>query len=166
MAIFGNIEVLKKQIRDDKFKVAFEYLTKVLDETSEENKRLNAYDLDVFRKIDLDENNFALEQTYFSKDRENCFFESHRKNIDVQFILEGEEVIEIDNIKNLNVNFEYDKDMDLIKYDDSSFTSSIKLKKGDIAIFFPDDAHMPCIKINNSVKIIKTVVKVAVWLKT
>jgi YhcH/YjgK/YiaL family protein len=162
MAIFGNIEVLKKQITDEKFKVAFEYLINVLDETSEENKRLNAYDLNVFEKVVLDENNFALEQTYFSKDREKCFFESHRKYIDVQFILEGEEIIEVDNIKNLNVNFEYDENMDLIKYDDSNFSSSIKLKKGDIAIFFPDDAHMPCIKINNSVKVIKTVVKVAV----
>lgn len=90
------------------------------------------------------------------------FFESHRKNIDVQFILEGEELIEVDNIQNLNVNFEYDKNMDLIKYDDSSFSSVIKLKKGDIAIFFPDDAHMPGIKINESKKIIKTVVKVTV----
>lgn len=162
MAIFGNIEVLKKQITDDKFKVAFEYLTKVLDETSEENKRLNAYDLDVFRKIDLDENNFALEQTYSSKDRENCFFESHRKYIDVQFILKGEEIIEVDNIKNLKINFEYDENMDLIKYNDSNFSSSIKLKNGDIAIFFPDDAHMPCIKVTKSIKVIKTVVKVAV----
>jgi YhcH/YjgK/YiaL family protein len=162
MALFGNLEIFKKQITDDKFKVAFEYLTKVLDETSEENKRLNAYDLDAFEKVVLDENNFALEQTYFSKDREKCFFESHRKNIDVQFILEGEEIIEVDNIKNLNVDFKYDENMDLIKYDDSNFSSSIKLKKGDIAIFFSDDAHMPCIKINESIKVIKTVVKVAV----
>jgi biofilm protein TabA len=81
MAIFGNIEVLKKQLTDDKFKVAFEYLTKFLDETSEENKRLKSYDLDTFERVDLDENNFALEQTYFSKDGEKCFFESHKKYI-------------------------------------------------------------------------------------
>ena len=162
MALFGNLEILKKQITGDKFKVAFEYLTKALDETSEENKRLNAYDLNAFEKIDLDINNFALEQVYNSKDREKCFFESHIKNIDVQFILEGEEIMEIDNIKNLNVTFQYDENMDLIKYDDSNFSSSIKLKKGDIAIFFPDDAHMPCIKISESTKVIKTVVKVSV----
>jgi biofilm protein TabA len=161
MAIFGNIEVLKKQIKNDKFNTAFEYLTKVLDERSEENKRLKSYDLDVFKKIELDENNFALEQTYLSKDREQCFFESHRKYIDVQFILEGEEIIEVDNIKNLNINFEYNENMDLIKYDNSIFSSSLKLKKGDVAIFFPDDAHMPCIKVDKSVKVIKTVVKVS-----
>ena len=162
MAIFGSLEVLKNQIKDDKFSTAFEYLTKVLDESTEEYKRLNSYDLDVFEKIDLDENNFALEQTYISKERKKCFFESHHKYIDVQFILEGEEIIEVDNILNLNINFEYNSDMDLIKYDDSNFSSSIKLRKGDAAIFFPDDAHMPCIKINESVKVIKTVVKVAV----
>jgi len=162
MAMFGNLEVLKKQITDDKLKIAFEYLTRVLNEKSEENKRLNSYDLDVFEKIDLDVNNFALEQTYLSKDREQCFFESHRKYIDVQFILEGEEIIEVDNINNLNINFEYDKNMDLIKYDDSSFASAIKLKKGDVAIFLPDDAHLPCIKVDAYTKVIKTVVKVAV----
>ena len=162
MAIFGNLEVLKKQIKDDRFKTAFEYLTKVLDEKSEENKRLKSYELNIFEKIYLDENNFALEQTYNSKDREKCFFESHKKYIDVQFILQGEEIIEVDNIKNLSINFEYDENMDLIKYDDSKFSSSIKLKKGDIAIFFTDDAHMPCIKINESKKVIKTVVKVRV----
>lgn len=162
MAIFGNIENLKKQIKDNKFKIAFEYLSKVLDDTSEENKRLNAYHLDAFEKVVLDENNYALEQTYFSKDRDKCFFESHRKNIDVQFILEGEEIIEVDNIQNLDIKFQYNENMDLIKYDDSKFSSSIKIKKGDVAIFFPEDAHMPCIKINDSEKIIKTVVKVAV----
>lgn len=162
MAIFGNLEILKKQLKDDKFKLAFEYLTKVLNENSIENKRLNSYDLNVFEKIDLDENNFALEQTYFSKDREKCFFESHKKNIDVQFILEGEEIIEIDNITNLNINFQYNENMDLIKYDDSKFSSCLKLKKGDVAIFFSEDAHMPCIKVNESRMVIKTVVKVKV----
>lgn len=78
MALFGNLEILKKQIADDKFKVAFEYLAKVLDEGSEENKRLNSYDLNKFEKVELDKNNFALEQTYYSKDREECFFESQK----------------------------------------------------------------------------------------
>lgn len=165
MAIFGNIEVVKKQVDNEKFAKAFEYLEKVLEKNSEENKRLLNLPIDAFEKEDLDKNNFALEQVYNSKERENCFFESHRKNIDVQFILEGEEVMEVDNIKNLNINFPYDDSIDLIKYDDSRFSSSIKVKKGDIAIFFPEDAHMPCIKIKNSVKVIKTVVKVRVWLE-
>lgn len=162
MAIFGNIEVLRQHIKDDRFLVAFNYLNKILDENSQESKRLNSYVLNVFEKIILDENNFALEQTYLSKTKEYCFFESHKKYIDVQFILEGEEIIEIDNIKNLSINFQYDENIDLIKYDGSKFSSSLKLRKGDVAIFFPDDAHMPCIKVDEEKKIIKTVVKVKI----
>lgn len=162
MAIFGNIEVLKKQIKDTKFLTAFDYLTKVLDESSKENKRLNAYDLDVFEKIELDENNFALEQTYFSKEREKCFFESHRQNIDVQFILEGEEIIEVADNHSLTIDVPYRESMDLIKYHDTKQSSQLLLRKGDVAIFFPNDAHMPCIKVNEPVNIIKTVVKVKV----
>jgi len=162
MAIFGNIDVVKEQVNDKKFSKAFEYLQKVFKNGSEEKSRLLSYELDVFEKIDLDNNNFALEQTYMSKERKDCFFESHKKYIDVQFILEGEEFIEVDNIDNLNVNFEYDEGMDLIKYQDSQLSSVIKLQKGDIAIFYPEDAHMPCVKINNNCKVIKTVVKVEV----
>ncbi|MBD3843798.1 MAG: YhcH/YjgK/YiaL family protein, partial [Campylobacterales bacterium] len=91
MAIYGTLELLKTQVKDKKFQTAFDYLTKVMDNTSEEYKRLISYDLNVFEKIELDEDNFALEQTYISKDKEDCFFESHRQYIDVQFILDGEE---------------------------------------------------------------------------
>lgn len=162
MAIFGNIDVLAQQVNNEKFSKAFEYLQKVLENGSEEKSRLLSYELNVFEKIDLDEDNFALEQTYMSKERKDCFFESHKKYIDVQFILNGEEFIEVDNIDNLATDVEYDEDMDLIKYQKSQLPSTITLQKGDLAIFYPEDAHMPCVKIKDSCKVIKTVVKVAV----
>ncbi len=162
MAMFGNINTLKKQVKDPRFDIAFAYLEKVLYPTSEEHARLKGYELDSFVRIDLDENNFALEQTYFSKGREKCFFESHRQNIDVQFILEGEEIIEVGDISDLNVTFAYDEHMDLIKYGDSTSTSAIRLRAGDIAIFFPEDAHMPCIQTDAPSHVIKTVVKVRI----
>jgi len=162
MAIFGNINIIKNQLNKNKFKIAFEYLEKVIQNNSIENKRLLSLDINAFEKVDLDENNFALEQVYNSKDRDKCFFESHKQYIDVQFILEGEEIIEVINKNDLVVSFKYDENIDLIKYDDTIHASKIILKKGDIVIFFPEDAHMPCLKLNNSVKVIKTVVKVKV----
>lgn len=162
MAIFGNIDVVKKQADKQKFAKAFEYLEKVLDENSEEFERLSSLPIEAFEKVNLDDNDFALEQVYISKEKIDCFFESHRKYIDVQFILEGEEIMEIDNVNNLQETFSYEEAMDLIKYHDSEFSSSIKVKKGDVAIFFPEDAHMPCIKANGLVKVVKTVVKVRV----
>ncbi|HIP30560.1 MAG TPA: DUF386 domain-containing protein [Sulfurospirillum arcachonense] len=162
MAIFGKLDVVKNQVNKQKFALAFEYLKKVMDTDSIEHKRLMSYPLDAFEKIDLDENNFALEQVYDSKERTNCFFESHRQYIDVQLILEGEEIIEVTHKDKLNISMPYSEEMDLLKYDDTQEASQIVLKKGDIAIFYPEDAHMPCLKLNKNSKVVKTVVKVAV----
>jgi|SaaInl8_200m_RNA_FD_contig_123_14621_length_4706_multi_6_in_0_out_1_3 biofilm protein TabA len=162
MAIFGTLEVVKQQLNNNKFNTAFEYLEKVLQNDTIENKRLLSLDIDAFEKIDLDSSNFALEQVYNTKDRNRCFFESHKQYIDVQFILEGEEIIEVINTNELEINFPFDEDMDLIKYNDTINASSIKLKKGDVVVFFPEDAHMPCLELQDKLKVVKTVVKVAI----
>jgi len=162
MAIFGTLNVVKQQVNDKKFHTAFQYLEEVLKNGSVENRRLLSLPIDAFEKVDLDENNFGLEQVYYSKSRDKCFFESHREYIDVQFILEGEEIIEIANIDDLAQNFSYDENMDLIKYNNTNKTSIIRLKKGDVAIFYPEDAHMPCVKAKEALKVVKTVVKVRV----
>lgn len=162
MAIFGNLAVVKEQVEKERFQKAFEYLEKVFKEDTIENERLLSLPINAFEKVELDENNFGLEQVYNSKEREKCFFESHKEYIDVQFILEGEEIIEVVDTNNLIENFSYDKNMDLIKYDDNTKSSIIKLKKGDVAIFYPEDGHMPCVKLNSIVKVVKTVVKVKV----
>jgi len=160
MALFGNIDVLREQVDSEKFKVAFEYLEKVIDAKSIENSRLMDLAIGAFEKVELDSNDFALEQVYNSRERGQCFFESHKQYIDVQFILEGKEIIEVVNSNELQVDFSYNEEMDLIKYNDTTNASQIKLKKGDIAIFFPEDAHMPCVQVDKSVKVVKTVVKV------
>ena len=160
MAVFGTLEVVKDQVDKQKFAVAFEYLDKVLEANSIEHKRLLNYPLNAFEKIELDDNNFALEQVYDTKERNLCFFESHKQNIDVQFILEGEEIIDVIDTTASNVSMPYSEEMDLIKYNDVKLASRIILKKGDVAIFYPQDAHMPCLKVIESVKVVKTVVKV------
>ena len=162
MAIFGNLHIVKEQVNKQLFQIAFDYLDKVLDTHSLEFNRLMNLPLDAFEKTDLNINNFALEQVYLSKERDRCFFESHKQYIDVQFILEGEEIIEVKNIKDLQVSMPYDHTIDLIKYKDDTENSKVILKKGDVAIFYPEDAHMPCIQVDASSKVIKTVIKVAV----
>ncbi|MFA5455170.1 MAG: YhcH/YjgK/YiaL family protein [Sulfurimonas sp.] len=162
MALFGTLEVVKSQAEREKFKTAFLYLERLVDKNSVEHKRVMGTALDVCKKIELDEENFVLEQAYNSKDRRECFFESHRKYIDVQFILSGEEIIEVSNINFLAISLAYNEELDFIKYEDKKGVSSIVLKAGDIAIFYPQDAHMPCIKVKESVKVIKAVVKVGV----
>ncbi|MBW6488785.1 YhcH/YjgK/YiaL family protein [Sulfurimonas sp.] len=162
MALFGALEVVKNQAEREKFKTAFLYLERLLDKKSVEHKRVMESPLGVCKKIELDEHSFVLEQAYSSKDREECFFESHRKYIDVQFILDGEEIIEVSDTNLLAVTLVYNEELDYIKYEDKKECSSIVLKAGDVAIFYPQDAHMPCTKLKESVKVVKAVVKVGV----
>ncbi len=162
MAVFGTLNVVKKQLTQKKFNTAFEYLEKVLKTGTLEHQRLLNLNAGAFKQEKLEGSSFALEQVYISKDRKECFFESHKQYIDVQFILEGEEIIEVINSSDLHIDLAYDEDKDVIKYKDTSNASQIKLKKGDVAVFFPEDAHMPCLKIGENVKVFKTVVKVEV----
>ncbi|WP_297431516.1 YhcH/YjgK/YiaL family protein [Sulfurimonas sp.] len=162
MAIFGTLEVVKEQVDSEKFKKAFEYLEEVLKKGTVENHRLLSLPINAFEKIELNKNNFALEQVYYSKEKNECFFESHRQYIDVQFILEGEEIIEVINIDDVNIDVNYNDKMDLLKYKPTLNSSIIKLKKGNVGIFYPKDAHMPCVKLDKSKKVVKTVIKVAV----
>jgi len=161
MAIFGTLNQIEAQANPQAFQVALAYLATLLDPTSTPAKRLRSLQGGAFEKVPLAGEDFALEQVYDSKPASDCFFESHRDYIDVQFILEGEEVIRVAHRENLTIEMPYDASMDLIKYHDTTDYSEITLHAGDIAIFYPDDAHMPCVQVGTPTKVVKSVVKVA-----
>lgn len=50
-----------------------------------------------------------LFQSYITKDKVDCLYESHKKYIDIQYI-DGCEIMEVENIANLHVSKEYNKD--------------------------------------------------------
>lgn len=163
MALFGSLKEIKKQAPAyPGFSEAFKYLELVSQANTSEHARLMGHSTDAFVKIPLNESIFALEQVYQSKERERCFFESHRQYIDIQFILNGEERIDIASIEMLSIDKNYDEEKDFIKYHDQKSLSSVLLTKGDVAIFFPEDAHMPCLKNSSETLVYKTVVKVPV----
>lgn len=162
MAIFGNIETVKEQIDYKKFEKAFLYIQKLQDKDSLEYKSLSDIGLDDCNKIVLDENCFVLEQAYITKDKKDCFFESHRKYIDIQYIFKGSEIMEVENINKLQITKEYDSSLDFAKYAQNENTSSLIINENELAIFYPNDAHMPCIKVDNNQKVIKAVFKIAV----
>ena len=162
MAIFGNIETVKEQINYKKFEKAFLYIQKLQDKNSLEYKSLANIGLDECNKIVLDENCFILEQAYITKDKKDCFFESHRKYIDIQYIFEGSEIMEVENINKLQITQEYNESLDFAKYEQKPNSSILIINENELAIFYPNDAHMPCIKVDNNQKIIKAVFKIAV----
>ena len=162
MALFGTLETLKSQVCDFKFEKAFLYIEKLQDKNSSEYKSIVNTKVGECNKIVLDENCFVLEQAYITKDKEDCLFESHKKYIDIQYIFEGEEIMEVENIHNLEITTEYKEDLDYAKYAQSKYSSTLKIRENELAIFYPQNAHMTCIKIDENKKVIKAVFKISV----
>lgn len=104
---------------------------------------------------------FAIVQSYTSKPKSDGKFEAHKKYIDIQYIIEGEEQIGTSDIKNFTEATEYNNSNDIVflapKTD--AKTNFIKLKENDFAIFTPHDVHMPSISLKNPICIRKVVVK-------
>ncbi len=163
MAKFGPFISLRAQIgHAPQFAAAFAYVAEALRPGSPVNARIMARALGTSRKVELGDGVFAIEACYDSKPRSEGFFESHRKYIDVQVIVAGEELIEVADIARLTVSQAYDAERDLIKYTEGAAGSRLAMRAGDVAVFFPTDGHMPSLQLGGPVPVHKTVVKVPV----
>lgn len=85
--------------------------------------------------------------------REKAALEAHRRFIDIHVPLKGTETIGWAPVNALkHVRSPYDADRDVAFYGDSAH-SLIHLKLGQIAVFFPEDAHAPNIGLGNHKKL-------------
>ncbi len=162
MAIFGPYSQVKAQITDLRFAAALAYTEEVLRAGSAAHERLKRIAAGTTERVELGGGAFALEQPYQPKLRPEGFFESHRKYIDVQVIVEGEELMEVEDISRLTVSQAYNLERDFFKYADTATASVLRMRAGDIAIFFPEDGHMPSLQWRGPGLVRKTVVKVPV----
>lgn len=111
---------------------------------------------------ELDGSNlFVLVQAYDSIPRDQGKWECHKKYIDIQYIAEGIEQIGCNNIDKMKVTTEYNPEKDVAFL--SGEGDFVTFSKGSYGIFFPEDAHMPKIAVNNiPAKVKKVVVKIKV----
>jgi len=110
-------------------------------------------------RYDIDGNNvYALVQQYETKPREKGVWEAHRRYIDVQFVAAGIETMGYAPLGGLTVTQPYstDKDCVLLAGDGDFLT----VRAGVFVIFFPQDAHMPCLACAAPAPVRKVVVKV------
>ncbi len=143
-------------------KVVLDYI-KLMGSNSADRKRIFNLPLDSFEKYDLGNGVFALEQSYLTKKREDCFWETHRKYIDIQIHLDGIEQMELIDSSKLTIKEEYNIDKDLIVYEDNTNSNKIVMQPNDIAIYFPNDAHMGLPMYENKHSLVyKTVIKLPV----
>lgn len=163
MAIFGPFSTVKDQLASDpRFSAALAYVAEALRAGSVARDRIARVEAGTTGRVELTGGSFALEQAYAPKPRPQGFFESHRKYIDVQVIVEGEELMEVEDVARLAVTDAYNPERDLIKYGDTGIASVLRMKTGDVAVFFPEDGHMPSLHWRGPGLLRKTVVKVPV----
>ena len=162
MAIIGNIYKLEIFLNNRELDVIFNYFKKAINKNSEIHKRILNLPIGSFEKVNITEDIFALEQVFYTKDRKECLIESHRKYIDFQLILSGNEQMEYIDIDKLEIENSYDEKKDLITYKLVDNTSKFLLQKNDLAIFFPDDAHIGLPQFKTSELVHKTVIKLPI----
>jgi biofilm protein TabA len=165
MALFGPLNVLQNQAPGTAgFAIAFAYALKAVRRGSVEHDRILSLAAGSSEKIELGGGVFAIEQVYQTKPRSEGFFESHRKYVDVQVVIEGIEAMEVEDTSRLSIDQPYFAERDLIKYADTAAASRLLVRAGDAAIFFPVDGHMPGLRVavESAVLVRKTVVKVPV----
>jgi biofilm protein TabA len=163
MAIFGTWAAVEKQLAADaRFAEALDYVAEALQPGSPARVRIGAIAAGVTGRVDLARGAFALEQVYEPRLRPEGFFESHRSYIDVQVIVEGEELMEVEDVSRLTVSQPFLPERDLVKYADTPVASVLRMNTGDVAVFFPEDGHMPSLRWRAAGLVRKTVVKVPV----
>ena len=132
------------------FKKAFEYLAQTDFSKVEKGK----YELD-------GQNLFAIVNEYDTVSPDNEQMESHKKYIDIQYIVTGAERIGHDFLTTQTPSKAYDNEKDFMLFGEKPTFFSV-IQQGMFAIFFPHDLHMPNIKIDAPSFVKKVVIKVAV----
>jgi YhcH/YjgK/YiaL family protein len=92
----------------------------------------------------------------------NGAYEAHEKWIDVQIVLSGEEYVRCAKRNVGELKTEYNPNNDALFMTVAGNYDNLCLYKGNFAVFFPDDLHLPGLAINNSMSIKKYVFKVRV----
>lgn len=97
---------------------------------------------------------------YETKDETNCIWESHKQYLDLHYIISGQEIIGISDIRNMLIG-EYEEAKDYVHIN-GSFDAKILCKTGSLLLINPEDAHKTAIKANEPCLVKKAVFKIRI----
>ncbi len=106
----------------------------------------------------------AIVSEYTTKEVNENGYEAHCLNIDIQYLLKGKEKITCLPLEDLSETKPYSEETDVAFFNavpDHSPTT-LDLRPGYFAIFYPQDGHMPQLCGNKPEKVKKVVVKVRI----
>ena len=131
------------------FKAAFEALEKIDENTPCE-------------RITVDGDNIFINMAeYVNKNVDECLYESHKKYIDIQYVVSGEEYIDLCDQDILEFTDNRLDTDDIAFFKDTDKFSRADLTEGTFVVIFPGEAHKPCIAPDGKgVKVRKAVAKI------
>ena len=103
---------------------------------------------------------FANVQEYDTVPADQKQMEAHRRYYDVQYVVEGKEVLQYAPLAGLVPNGEFDEEADFGLFATPEAPSSIVLRAGEMAVLAPEDAHKPGCAVGEPGRVRKIVVKV------
>jgi YhcH/YjgK/YiaL family protein len=112
-------------------------------------------------EIDGDRLYFIVEK-YTTKARECGLMEAHRKYVDVQFVVDGQESIFVEHISRLRETIPYSDENEATFYEQPAIFHEIIMSKGIFCILFPEDGHAPCRTTIKESNVHKVIFKIAV----
>ncbi len=117
----------------------------------------NVSDKTLEGKYDISRGIYAVIQKCEPKIKKEQLLETHKKYVDLQYVISGKEKIGWKFLdKSFKICKKYNPKQDIAFFSNRPDTY-IRLKKGEFAIFFPEDAHAP-LCCDNTVK--KCIVKI------
>ena len=132
--IYGNLN------NKDMLKCLPEAILKVFDYASKND--LQAFELG---KHEIDgEKVFVNIVQYDTTTVESRFWEAHKKYLDIHFMLQGKERINLNFKDNLSFK-KYVEEDDFLEFEGDE-NSTVVLEKDDFLICYPEDIHMTCLK--------------------
>lgn len=103
---------------------------------------------------------FVLIQSPCTRSRTESRWESHRRYIDIQYLISGKEQIGFQNTGLLTVEEPYDTDQDIAFYRDNGQGFFVPMAPESFVVCFPQDAHMPLVCADAPEPIKKAVIKI------
>lgn len=102
----------------------------------------------------------AFVSEYDTKEGNNNGYETHKKYIDIQYVLNGIEIINYLPLDKLTVRIPYNSDNDIAFYTSSLQPNELMIGDGFFTILFPQDGHMPQLCVDKPQRVKKIVLKI------
>jgi len=159
MAIYGRWdECAAQMVQHAGFARAFEFIREAVGGTGEASRRLRLLGEGESARVDLDGDRIYAVLQHVPTRLHAPHLEAHRQYADVQFVLHGEEFIDVASLDGLQVTKSYHEgdDYELLSF--PAEPTRLFMRDGYCAVLFPSDAHAPLQARNGETRLNRRIV--------